>query len=297
MFIHYTKTHLEHFVENLYITHSILQPEDITIPKLSEELDVLVNYASITSRAYESSLGVRYILLDNRDSPMKQRFNFLHELCHILRHAGNQTVMPVPFIKAQEEDAEKFVLYATMPFFMLRTYSLSDEYSIAVQQISELFGVPIDMAKSRFDQILRREYEGEMWPKRRKEHQYAFYQAEEEWCQASDQPAVFAYYDPHSTLDGPDQLIVCLDQHTLSTRTEWRIPLEERFQEIELDALRNLELAPAAKGDLICFDGQLTLQLHQLVHRYGSSKRNFVLQMRDVEQIFEADQSTVRRFL
>jgi hypothetical protein len=73
--------------------------------------------------------------------------------------------------------------------------------------------------------------------------------------------------------------------------------LEERFQEIELDVLRNLELAPAAKGDLICFDGQLTLQLHQLVHRYGSSKRNFVLQMRDVEQIFEADQSTVRRFL
>ncbi|WP_340026003.1 ImmA/IrrE family metallo-endopeptidase [Paenibacillus sp. FSL K6-1096] len=297
MFIHYTKTHLEQFVEELYIAHSILQPEDITIPKLSEELNVLVNYAPITSRAYESATGVRYILLDNRTTPMKQRFDFLHELCHILRHAGNQTVLPAPFIKAQEEDAEKFVLYATMPFFMLQSYKLSDVYYTAVHQISALFGVPTDMAKIRFDQILRREYEGELWPVRRKERAYTFYPTGETADHVSEHPVIFAYYDPYSTLDGPDQLIICLDPHTLSSQSEWMIPLEERFQEMELDTLRNLEYAPAARGDLVCFDGQLTLQLHQLVHRYGLSKRNFVLQMRDVEKILEADQSTVRRFI
>ncbi|MEK4046570.1 ImmA/IrrE family metallo-endopeptidase [Paenibacillus sp. FSL H8-0048] len=297
MFKHYKKTHLEHFVEEIYITHSILQPEDITISKLSEELNVLVNYAPMTSRAYESALGIRYVMIDNRISPMKQRFDFLHELCHILRHAGNQTVLPISFIKAQEEDAEKFVLYATMPFFMLQSYKLSDDYYIAVQQISELFGVSVNMAKMRFDQILRREYEGELWPSRGVKNSYTFYHAGDSRGHSSEHPVIFAYYDPHSTLDGPDQLIVCLDPHTLSTQSEWMIPLEERFQEMELETIGNLEYAPAERRDLICFDGELTLQLHQLVLRYGLSVRNFVLQMKDVEKILEADQGTVRRFL
>lgn len=298
MFIHYKKTHLEHFVEKLYINHSILKPEDITIQRLSTELDIHIDYAPVRSRAYESITGMRFVLLDNRITPMKQRFDFLHELCHMLRHAGNQMTLPVPFIKAQEEDAEKFVLYATMPYFMIQSFSLSGDYSTAIQQISNVFGVSREMAKIRFDQILRREYEGEMLPWRREEYiSHSFDQKNSEPSHALDEPVIFAYYDPHSTLDGPDQLIVCLDHATLSTQHEWIVPMEERFKEIEIDVLKNLELESASRGDLICFDGQLTLQIHQLVYRHGLSKRNFVLQMRDIEQILEADQSTVRRFL
>lgn len=298
MFIHYTKTHLEQFVEELYINHSILQPEDITIPRLSAELDIHIDYAPIQSRAYESKSGIRCVLLDNRTTPMKQRFDFLHELCHMLRHVGNQMVLPIPFIKAQEEDAEKFVLYATMPFFMIQSYSLSGNYNIAIQQISKAFGVSRDMAKIRFDQILRREYEGEMLPGKREEYHSTSIKAKHVEPDLNiNEPVIFAYYDPHSTLDGPDQLIVCLDHNTLSTQHEWIVPMEERFEEIELDALKNLDLESTSRGDLICFDGELTLQLHQLVYRYGWSKRNFVLQMRDIEQILEADRSTVRRFL
>jgi Zn-dependent peptidase ImmA (M78 family) len=298
MFIHYKKTHLEHFVEKLYITHSILQPEDITIQRLSTELDIHIDYAPVRSRAYESLSGMRFVLLDNRTTPMKQRFDFLHELCHMLRHAGNQMTLPVPFIKAQEEDAEKFVLYATMPFFMIQSCSLSGDYNITIQQISNVFGVSRDMAKIRFDQILRREYEGEMLPGRSEEYKSAsINQRDSEPPHVLDEPVIFAYYDPHSTLDGPDQLIVCLDHTTLTTQHEWVVPIEDRFEEIEIDALKNLELESASRGDLICFDGQLTLQIHQLVYRHGFTKRNFVLQMRDIEQILEADQSTVRRFL
>ncbi|MEK3791044.1 ImmA/IrrE family metallo-endopeptidase [Paenibacillus sp. FSL R7-0204] len=296
MFIHYKKTHLENFVENLYINHSILQPEDITISRLSAELNIHTDFAPVPSRAYESSSGLRCILLDNRSTPMKQRFDFLHELCHMLRHAGNQMVLPVPFIKAQEEDAEKFVLYATMPFFMIQPFNLSADYNIAIQQISKIFGVSRDMAKIRFDQILRREYEGEMLPRGYEEYKSSH--SGQPILEAHiDKPVIFAYYDPYSTLDGPDQLIVCLDQRTLSTQHEWIVPMEERFQEIELDALKNIALESATRGDLICFDGQLTLQIHQLVYRYGLTKGNFVLQMRDIEQILEADQSTIRRFL
>lgn len=249
MFIHYKKTHLENFVENLYISHSILQPEDITISRLSAELNIHVDYAPVQSRAYESLSGLRCILLNNRSTPMKQRFDFLHELCHMLRHAGNQMVLPVPFIKAQEEDAEKFVLYATMPFFMIQPNNLSADYNIAIQQICKIFGVSRDMAKIRFDQILRREYEGEMLPGEYEEYKsFDSVQQKPEIQQVIDKPVIFAYYDPHSTLDGPDQLIVCLDHNTLSTQHEWIVPVEERFEEIELDALKNLELESASRG-------------------------------------------------
>ncbi|OKP76462.1 hypothetical protein A3842_17490 [Paenibacillus sp. P3E] len=295
MFLHYKKTHLEQFVEQIYINHHILNPEDITIERISTDLNINVAYAPIRSRAYESLSGIRCMLLDNRITPMKQRFEFLHELCHMLRHAGNQMVLPSPFIKAQEEDAEKFVLYATMPFFMIQPVALSDEYKIAIQQLSCIFGVSRDMAKIRFDQILRREYEGELIPDaasrqltRRKEtapHQ------------DNHETKIFAYYDPHSTFDGPDQLIVCLDQKTLSSQHEWVLPMEERFQEIDLESLKNIEIESATRGDLICFDGQLTLQIHRLVYRHGLSKQNFVLQMRDIEQILEADHCSIRRFL
>ncbi|CQR58453.1 ImmA/IrrE family metallo-endopeptidase [Paenibacillus riograndensis] len=295
MFIHYKKTHLEHFVEQIYIDHHIQIPEDITIEKLSTELNIYVEYAPIRSRAYESNSGIRCILLDNRITPMKQRFEFLHELCHILRHAGNQMVLPSPFIKAQEEDAEKFLLYATMPFFMIQPGALSDEYDVAIHQLSSIFGVSKDMAKKRFDQILRREYEGELIPDAGGRQLSRRKNAEPN--QDNYETKIFAYYDPHSTLDGPDQLIVCLDQKTLLSQHEWVVPVEERFQEIDLESLKNIEIESATRGDLICFDGQLTLQIHQLVYKYGLSKRNFVLQMRDIEQILEADQSSVRKFL
>lgn len=294
MFKHYKKTHLEQFVEQLYMDHHIKVPEQITIQDLASDLDIYVHYSPISSRAYESASGIRCILLDSRIPPMKQRLDFLHELCHILRHAGNQIHLPSLFIKAQEEDAEKFVLYASMPYFMISPQHIPEDYNQAIEHLSSTFGVPREMAKLRFDQILRREYEGELingWDKHGLSTPEKLLQSD-----YPDETIMFAYYDPYSTFDGPDQLIVCLDSKTLSTQTEIIIPIDERFPELEWETLKDLAVEPTISGDVICFDGQLTLQIHQLVYRYGFSKRTFVLHMRDVIQILESDQRVMRRF-
>ncbi|MDF9844474.1 MULTISPECIES: ImmA/IrrE family metallo-endopeptidase [unclassified Paenibacillus] len=294
MFKHYKKTLLEQFIETLYIEDHIFAPEHITLQRLAEALDVYVQYSPISSRAYESDSGVRCILIDSRLSPMKQRLDFLHELCHILRHAGNQLVMPVLFIKAQERDAEHFVLYASMPYFMIQSQQLPGDYNQTIQLISDTFGVPKELAKIRFDQILRREYEGELtngltnfsYPAHRVNQQPEF----------PDVTKIFAYYDPHSTFDGPDQLIIRLDYKTLTTQYELPIPRDVRFQELEWEALKDIAVEPTISGDIVCFDGQLTLQIHRLVFRYGLSKNTFVMHMRDVEQIIETDQRVTRKF-
>lgn len=294
MFEHYKKTHLEQFVEQLFIEHNIVNPEQITIQSLSSAFNIYVRYAPIGSRAYESDSGMRCILLDSRFAPMKQRLDFLHELCHLLRHAGNQLIMPDFFVQAQEVDAEKFVLYASMPYFMLNPQQLPEDYNQAIEQLSIIFGVPRKMAKVRFDQMLRREFEGELTSGLLR-HKSPFSNPQQQ-IKLSDKTEIFAYYDPYSTYEGPDQLIVSLDYATLTTQYELLIPMNERFQEIELEALKDIAVEPAISGDIICFDGQLTLQIHRLVFRYGFSKRTFVLQMRDIAQIIETDQRLVRRF-
>ncbi|MEK4060990.1 MULTISPECIES: ImmA/IrrE family metallo-endopeptidase [Paenibacillus] len=294
MFIHYKKTHLEQFIEHIYLDHHITSPEQITIHDLSIKLNINVQYSPISSRAYESVSGMRCILLDSRISPIRQRFDFLHELCHMLRHVGNQIVLPNQFVKAQEEDAHKFVLYATMPYFMIRAYVLSDDYNQAIHQLSSIFGVPREMAKLRFDQILRREYEGELLSGRTLHNK--FKKNPNTHSNHVKETKVLAYYDPYSNFDGPDQLIVCLDYKTLTTQYEIVIPMDERFQEIELEALNDIVVESTISGDLICFDGQLTLQVHQLVYRCGYSKRNFVLHMRDIVQLLETDRRSLEKF-
>ncbi|MCY9577897.1 ImmA/IrrE family metallo-endopeptidase [Paenibacillus alvei] len=72
--------------------------------------------------------------IDSRLLPREQWVEFLHELCHLLRHAGNQTIMPEQFTQAQEAEADAFTMYAAMPNFddkgndssrtLLRCYSM-----------------------------------------------------------------------------------------------------------------------------------------------------------------------------
>ncbi|WP_342563202.1 ImmA/IrrE family metallo-endopeptidase [Paenibacillus sp. FSL R7-0345] len=294
MFKHYRTTHLEQFIEQLYFENHITAPEQITIHGLALALNIHTTYSPISSRAYESNSGIRCILLDSRLPPMKQRLDFLHELCHILRHVGNQLIMPDFFIKSQEIDADKFVLYASMPYFMIKSQQLPGDYNQTIELLSGTFGVPKDMAKIRFDQILRREYEGELTsglanynrPTSRTSQQPEY----------PDTTNIFAYYDPHSTSEGPDQLIICLDYKTLTTQYELLIPRDERFKEIDWETLKNIAVESTISGDIVCFDGQITLQIHRLVFRNGFSKHTFVVHMREVEQLIETDQRVTRRF-
>ncbi|WP_234541377.1 tyrosine-type recombinase/integrase [Paenibacillus pseudetheri] len=61
---------------------------------------------------------------------------FFHELCHVIRHSGDQRWMPDLFREAQEIDADRFALYATIPFFMLDQITLPIHRSEAISLLA-----------------------------------------------------------------------------------------------------------------------------------------------------------------
>ncbi|WP_369815266.1 ImmA/IrrE family metallo-endopeptidase [Halobacillus sp. KGW1] len=70
------------------------------------------------------------ITLDAREDKLVQKEQFYHELGHILRHVGIQSMMPDAFRELQERDARHFTLYAALPYHMVSKYDLSDPHII-----------------------------------------------------------------------------------------------------------------------------------------------------------------------
>ncbi|WP_339189729.1 ImmA/IrrE family metallo-endopeptidase [Paenibacillus sp. FSL P2-0121] len=292
MFKHYKKTHMEEFVEELYIDNDINDPEDITIENLSTKLSIPILSAPIKSRGHETETGNRYMALDDRLSRSQQRYYFLHELCHILRHAGNQVTLPEDFVRYQEEDSDQFALYALMPFFMIDKITLSGNLNQAIDQLSYVFSVERSLAKKRYDQILRRKYE---WEFTRSLSENARREVSDNMAEEKG-IRFFVYYDDSGSYDGPTQMIVSVDEKTLIDYREIELPISERLPEIEQDELEGFGGVTVSQGDVICFDGKVTLQLHQLLFKHGLSKRKFVLQMRDIEMLMEKDRLLMQRF-
>lgn len=290
MFKYYKRTHLEQFIEQLYLKNHILNPQDINFDFIALKLGISVEFFNSESLSHETKAGKRIIFLNVKKSAFEQRDDFLHELCHLLRHAGNQATLPSPFVQYQEEDAELFVLYASMPFFIIEQLSLSPDHGQAIEQISLAFSTSIEMARRRYEQILRREYEGAMSA----EVAAASQSRKEVKSNMSDKTEFRVYYDPSGTVDGPSQLIVSLDEWTLINCREIELPIGERLPEIDLEEMQRIECVPALSSDVICFDGKITLQISQLLYRHGMNKRCFIIQMNDVEMKIARDQAMTR---
>jgi Zn-dependent peptidase ImmA (M78 family) len=290
MFKYYKKTHLEDFVEQLYTQNDILLPEDITIDKLSRKLKIKVEYVRVDSFSLHTNSKL-LILLDERKSPQGKREDFLHELCHLMRHEGNQLVLSEPFVKYQEDDTVQFQLYSLMPFNMIEQIKLSPDHGQAIKQISYTFSVSMEQASKRYEQILRREFEGAM-----NAEVAATLQPRKEVKTVTNDEVEFAvYYDPSGTTDGPSQLVVTLDEWTLMNCREIELPISERLPEIDLEELQRIECVSALSSDVICFDGMITLQVHQLLYRHGIKKQCYVIQMHDVEMKIARDQEMNRK--
>ncbi|WP_052087961.1 ImmA/IrrE family metallo-endopeptidase [Paenibacillus wynnii] len=290
MFKYYKKTHLEQFTEQLYIGNDILIPKNITTDFIADRLGISVVLFNSESLSHETNNGKKIIFLDDRKSVLEQREDFLHELCHLLRHAGNQATLPSPFVKYQEEDAELFVLYASLPYFMIEQLNLSPDHGQAIKQISNAFSTSIKLAKKRYDQILRREYEGTVCTKTSATCQ----PRKEVKSNIGDKMECAVYYDPSGTIDGPSQLIVTLDEWTLMNCREIELPIGERLPEVDLEEMHQIECIPALSSDVFCFDGIITLQVHQLLYRHGLKKNCFIIQMNDIEMKIARDQAMTR---
>ncbi|THF78032.1 ImmA/IrrE family metallo-endopeptidase [Cohnella fermenti] len=162
MLRYYKTTPMEQWIENLWRRAGISSPAQLNVDEVAARLNVWVHYLNQSSKALEW-MGMRSILLDRRLSRAEQWEDFLHELCHVLRHAGSQALMPQSFLEHQEADANRFVLYASVPSFMLRDANLPERQSEAADWISSHFGVTHKLAYKRLEQIQRRTFEAILW--------------------------------------------------------------------------------------------------------------------------------------
>lgn len=148
----YTTTALEDWIITMYAKLGIHAPTDIDITHLAYKFTIFIHYKPIPAR-FDVYHRYKGIVLDNRCSPEEQREQFFHELCHILRHAGHQTMMPEAFRELQEWDAEKFLMYAALPYPMLANYNFNDEHLI--QHLMDDFKVTKELCIKRLEHIQR----------------------------------------------------------------------------------------------------------------------------------------------
>ena len=165
---YYLQTPFEQWAEQLWRQAGIHSVSQLTIDEVAARLGVWVHYMSETSQALEY-MGMRSILIDKRLGEREQWEDFLHELCHVLRHAGNQTLMPKSFCESQEAEANRFVLYAAIPSYMLTDTKMPDRLDEAVAWMADRFGVTTRLAHKRLEQIQRRIFERCIWEEARRQ--------------------------------------------------------------------------------------------------------------------------------
>lgn len=158
----YQMTVLEKWTEDLYKRLNINSPSQISIVHIAERLNIWVHYLDVRTKSIEASAGMYSMFIDNRLPFDLQRLEFLHELCHLLRHASSHTLMPEHFTQAQEDESERFILYAAMPYSLISQMTLPELREDAINYLAAEFQVPAELAMQRIDQIQRRVFQGQL---------------------------------------------------------------------------------------------------------------------------------------
>jgi len=146
----YNLSRMEKWITNQYLMHNIIEPENLNFDALSIAFEVTLYRLSLCAR-YDIYKKRRFIVVDSRCSIHKQREQFFHELCHILFHEGHQSDMYEPFRKLLEREAERFVLYAALPYHIIKYYNLASE--TIIYDLSSDFQISEKLCHSRLKQI------------------------------------------------------------------------------------------------------------------------------------------------
>jgi hypothetical protein len=149
MEIEYRTTALEDWVSNFYKRLKIYTPSDINEKKIAYNHCVYLNYREENSHYINGRF--KSITVDERQDPLTQREIFFHELCHILRHAGRQSMMSAAFRELQERDSRHFTRYASIPYHMLKYLDL--ESPGVIEEMSGMFKVTPELCVERLLQI------------------------------------------------------------------------------------------------------------------------------------------------
>lgn len=159
----YRTTELEQWIYDIYQDNGILTAADLDIDQIAAMFQIDMLYYE--HQSFSCNVN-QVIFLNKYETEEKQRDIFFHELCHVLRHAGDQRSMHNLFEQYQEMEAGWFQMYAAVPFYMVQQLELPYTQREAITCIASEFKVSIDFAKKRLHQIQRRVMDGMMMQER-----------------------------------------------------------------------------------------------------------------------------------
>ncbi|UOE96042.1 ImmA/IrrE family metallo-endopeptidase [Alkalihalobacillus sp. LMS39] len=135
----------------IYKNKDILTISDLSIKNMAACFNIKVTFHKKKSFClYDNNCA--FIFLNEDQSIEHIRSDFFHELAHFLEHSGVQKGMHKDFKKLQEEQAYWISLYAAMPRHIFEPALTQATSPI---QLSELFQLPLDMVKERFNGFKR----------------------------------------------------------------------------------------------------------------------------------------------
>ncbi|WP_028982761.1 ImmA/IrrE family metallo-endopeptidase [Sporolactobacillus terrae] len=151
---YYRTLSLDQSVSKLLKDMGIHKPHEISEKRICFKLGIHLVYSNRRCYSIDED-DFKLINIDNRLPKPKQREAFFHELCHVLRHSGNQLngQIPKPFINLQEYDAKRFTQYAAIPLHMIDSINLNSPTILL--EASAIFQVSTETCKHRFDQLKR----------------------------------------------------------------------------------------------------------------------------------------------
>ncbi|MDF2923165.1 MAG: ImmA/IrrE family metallo-endopeptidase [Paenibacillaceae bacterium] len=153
---HYKPCQLEQWINDAYLAEGIYSPEDLDMERVAGIFDTDVIYYLGPSFADWREGGYSVIFLDRTLQKEELRAVFFHELCHPVRHVGNQAELPQLFTDLQEVQAGLFQLYASLPFYMIHSYAEQLADTNMAPMLAYEFQLPVELVERRLQQIVSR---------------------------------------------------------------------------------------------------------------------------------------------
>ncbi|MED4783474.1 ImmA/IrrE family metallo-endopeptidase [Brevibacillus choshinensis] len=157
----YKMSPLEQWITDKYTEHSIYTPKDLDIHRIASIFGGEITYLPTKSHARweEDGTSEFMICLNSRLDEPHIRGEFFHELCHPLRHVGDQKMLPKAFRDLQETQASLFQQYAAIPIFMVSELDMPMYEKDFPYLWAHTFNIPVSLAARRYNQIKGRIYQ------------------------------------------------------------------------------------------------------------------------------------------
>jgi|SRR5690625_936591 len=135
----------ELFVKHFYYALNTYFPNQLSIEKISQKLNLSIIYWPYTSEITHYN-GIYKMFINENLNKKQQWQDFGHEIGHFLLHEGNQTNMYRLFLGFQEKQADYFAYHFCVPTFMLMELK-----EVTIYDLMNLFNVEYDFAFRRLE--------------------------------------------------------------------------------------------------------------------------------------------------